>query len=138
MTNDNLLKRYKYTISQADKYIMDWLISLNKYNEISNQLNHVYELYPEDTWSNINTSPDDVFADRTYNEAEKIIRHKVMQVAFLKGLGWDLKDIMQRIGVNKEFIREDGTHFVLVPQESNMPQVKKFLMITVKSVQILS
>lgn len=31
---------------------------------------------------------------------------------------------------NKEFIREDGTHFVLVPQESNMPQVKKFLMIT--------
>lgn len=110
MTNDNLLKRYKYTISQADKYIMDWLISLNKYNEISNQLNHVYELYPEDTWSNINTSPDDVFADRTYNEAEKIIRHKVMQIAFLKGLGWDLKDIMQRIGVNKEFIRDNVIH----------------------------
>lgn len=107
MTNDNLLKRYSYTISQADKYIMSWLISLNKYNEISNQLNHVYELYPEDTWSNINTSPDDVFADRTYNEAEKIIRHKVMQIAFLKGLGWDILDIMKRVGVTKEFITDN-------------------------------
>ena len=107
MTNDNLLKRYSYTISQADKYIISWLISLNKYNEISNQLNHVYELYPEDTWSNINTSPDDVFADRTYDEAEKITRHKVMQIAFLKGLGWNIPDIQKRVGVTTEFIRDN-------------------------------
>lgn len=122
MTNDNLLKRYSYTISQADKYIMSWLISLNKYNEISNQLNHVYELYPEDTWSNINTSPDDVFADRTYDEAEKIIRHKVMQIAFLKGLGWDIKDIMKRVGVTTEFITDN-----LKRQKINVDWVKFIL-----------
>lgn len=107
MTNDNLLRRYSSTIKQADKCIINWLISLNKYNEISNQLNHVYEIYPENIWNNNNVSPDDVFADRTYDEAEKIKRHKVMQIVFLKGLKWNLQDIMKRVGVNKEFIRDN-------------------------------
>lgn len=31
---------------------------------------------------------------------------------------------------SKEFVREDGTHFVLVPQETNIPNIKKFIMIT--------
>lgn len=39
--------------------------------------------------------------------AEKITRHKVMQIVFLKGLDWNLTDIMQRVGVNKEFITDN-------------------------------
>ena len=39
--------------------------------------------------------------------AEKITRHKVMQIVFLKGLGWNIPDIMKRVGVNKEFITDN-------------------------------
>lgn len=39
--------------------------------------------------------------------AEKITRHKVMQIVFLKGLNWNIPDIMQRVGVNKEFITDN-------------------------------
>lgn len=39
--------------------------------------------------------------------AEKITRHKVMQIVFLKGLGWNVHDIMKRVGVNREFITDN-------------------------------
>lgn len=122
ITNDNLIKRYNAMLKSQDEILINLLISNNKYDEVSQKFDHVYELYPENIWNNDKVSPDDVFADRTYSMAEKITRHKVMQIVFLRGLGWNIPDIMKRVGVNKEFITDN-----VIRQKVNVDWMKALI-----------